>query len=405
MAVTALDAVIGAVPRDDTIVRHPVNGDCWHMTWAADGRQLTAFCDGSGVSDSPKRYYNTRLYALAGPPTAPRFADIPGYPELVGDPDGEPDALTARYYGFGTLAVDDHIYQFLSTRKSDVNVRFVGAKLIYSPDNGATWLNQDGSAPVVWETLDERSKENMVFLDEPQEAFSILSVLQMGKGYEANADGYVYVYSPNGNAEGTMNQLVMFRVPKDRILEREAYEYFAGLDPDGGAAWTEDIDERAVVHAFPHGWVNTKFHPWAWVPSVTYNAPLGLYMMASFGMGSAPDGMWFGKPSYLGLWIAEHPWGPWRQIHEETAWTPGGDPGARAYKPQISPKWISDDGRSFWLVWTDFQPSVGRAEDAGDEIGRLKEQASSDEEFIEGFAALLPYYAFNAQRIDLSIAS
>ena len=39
--------------------------------------------------------------------------------------------------------------------------------------------------------------------------FSLLSVLQMGKNYEWNTDGYVYVYSPNGNLDGTMNQLVI----------------------------------------------------------------------------------------------------------------------------------------------------------------------------------------------------
>ena len=30
----------------------------------------------------------------------------------------------------------------------------------------------------------------------------------------------------NGNEEGSMNQLVMFRVLKDRILSRADYEYF-----------------------------------------------------------------------------------------------------------------------------------------------------------------------------------
>jgi hypothetical protein len=24
-------------------------------------------------------------------------------------------------------------------------------------------------------------------------------------------------------------------------------------------------------------------------------------------------------------------------------------------KPQIAPKWLAADGKSFWLVWTDFQ--------------------------------------------------
>ena len=105
-----------------------------------------------------------------------------------------------------------------------------------------------------------------------------------------------------------------------------------------------------------------------------YNAPLGLYMMANWGMGTAPDGMWFDKPSYLGFWMALKPEGPWEQVHEETSWTPLGDAGARAYQPQIAPKWIAEDGKSFWLVWTDFQ-------------------------LIDG---VRPYYAFNTQKVQIT---
>ena len=201
----------------------------------------------------------------------------------------------------------------------------------------------------------------MVFFYEPGDSFSLLTVLQMGRNYEHNEDGYVYVYvySPNGNEEGSMNQLVMFRVPKDSILDRSAYEFFISLNSDGTGSWSRDIHARGVVHTFPTGWVNTGLHPYSWHPSVVYNAPLGTYMMANWGMGCSPDGMWFGKPSYLGFWTAQQPWGPWEQVQEETAWTPGGDAEARAYQPQIYPKWIQKDGKSFWLVFTDFQTGDG----------------------------------------------
>ena len=128
-----------------------------------------------------------------------------------------------------------------------------------------------------------------------------------------------------------------------------------------------------VVTTFPSGWVNTKVHPYAWHPSVVYDAPLGGYLMANWGMGCAPDGTWFGKPSYLGFWSAPHPWGPWTQIHEEKEWTPAGDHAARAYQPQIASKWIAADGKSFWLVWTDFQF-----------VGPQR-----------------PYYSFNTQKVEL----
>jgi hypothetical protein len=245
----------------------------------------------------------------------------------------------------------------------------------------------------------------MVFFQESQDAFSLLSVLQMGRNYAANRDGYIYLYSPNGSVEGTMNELVMARVPKARILERNAYEYFGGLTSGGSGRWVPSIDARRVVHTFPRGWVNTTVHPWAWMPSVTYNAPLGVYMMASWGMGCAPDGSWFGKPGYLGFWIASHPWGPWTQIHEETAWLPENDAAALAFAPQISPKWIAADGKSFWLVWSDFQKKGSAAE--FQQMQQEASRVSTTEDFTQMVAQmrrLMPYYSFNAQRVDLVVA-
>lgn len=364
------------VRREDTLRRSACNGDNWHTTWSNDDRQFVALCDGRGWQSLPEytgKPYNTRVYAIRGDTPHPSFEHLPGYPDLY----SEQSPYVNRYYGFGIIALDGYIYHFLSTPNrpfNQPNPRFVGAKLIYSPDNGQSWRNQDGS-PVRWEDWDERNRENMVFFNEPDEAFSLLTVLQMGKNYEHNTDGYVYVYAPNGNTDGRMNQLVMFRVPRDQILNRSAYEYYVSRNPDGTASWTKDITARGVVCSFPLGWVNTKVHPYAWHPSVVYNAGLGVYMMANWGMGCSEDGMWFGKPSYLGFWVAPHPWGPWTQVHEESAWTPGGDAGARAYQSQIPPKWIAKDGKSFWLVYTDFQLLDGQR----------------------------PYYCFNYQQVDVVV--
>ena len=127
----------------------------------------------------------------------------------------------------------------------------------------------------------------------------------MGKNYEHNRDGYVYGYAPYGNGEGAANQLAMFRVPQDGIRARSEYEFFVSRNRDGSANWSEHIDARGVVQAFP------RCHwPWTcWHPSVVYNAPLGVFMMANWGMGLGADGPGLDKPSYLGFWRAEHPWG------------------------------------------------------------------------------------------------
>lgn len=398
------------IRREETVLRYPVSGDNWHMSWAADGVQYVSLCDGYAEEREPKGMYNSRMLALRGGPREASFELLPHYPDLWLSLD------KSKYYNFGTIALDGYLYQFLSTHNAPIEnqatlkpgeLRFVGAKLIYSPDNGRTWHNQDGSTPVVWETWGTRSGENMVFFEEHQEAFSLLSVLQMGRNYEYNRDGYIYVYAPNGNTEGTMNELVMFRVPKRHLLTRSKYQYFAGLQRNGDARWIPDITARRAVHVFPQGWVNTHVHPFAWHPSVVYNAPLDVYLMANWGMGAAPDGMWFGKPSYLGFWVARQPWGPWTQIHEETAWLPADDRNARAYEPQIAPKWIAADGKSFWLVWTDYQIKDREAYSRffNEEISeKLKRNQMTDRDWIRRAAKMrehMPYYAFNLQKVDL----
>ena len=298
-------------------------------------------------------FYISRVYAINGDPLHHSFEHLPGFPDLTKGP-GQDDRNT--YYGFGIIAIDDCLY-YLSTPNHPFlyeGARFVGSKLMYSPDLGETWLNQDGSA-LVWEGWADRSRDNMAFFEEQDDVFSLISVLQMGKNYEHNRDGYVYIYTPNGSVEGSMNQLAMLRVPKDRILDRSSYEYFVSRTDDGCATWSSDINDRGVSLTFPSGYVNVKVHPYAWQPGVVYNAPLDVYMMSHWGMAVSADGTWFDGPSYLGFWVADQPWGPWRQVHEETSWTPAGDQLATAYQPQISPKWIAEDGKSLWMVWTDFQ--------------------------------------------------
>jgi hypothetical protein len=398
---------------DETTLRIGGVGDCWGSTWAPDGRQLTALCDGFGWRDMPHPgFFSSRMYSLEGDPHGVEPAYLAGYPYL-------PCTLFESkhdfaYYGFTAVATRDRIVQLLSTRAARDQLRFTGAKLIYSDDAGATWYNQDGTTPVVWEDWDSRNADNLLFYQEPGESFSMPAILQMGKGYEQNRDGYVYIYAPNGNVEGSMNELVLCRVPVEQMCQRANYQFFAGLR-DGTARWSGDIGDREPVHTFPEGWVTPlrwaedagfgdelgvlQTQPHSWRPSVAYNAPLGVYMMANFGMGVVDGVEWFEKPSYLGLWIADDPWGPWSQVFETTAWTPMGDARARAYEAQIFPGWIAEDGRSFWLGWTDFQHSDRWTEEEYSHAfmelvrkGRYLDAATLQ-------ANYQPYYSLNLQQV------
>lgn len=397
--------------RDDTILRLGGLGDGYKTTWAGDGRQFVVVNDGPGWADPPKAFYNTRLWSISGPATQASFQELASYPELnlVTRSEDAP-----RYYGHGLLSVRGRVFQFLSTldRATEHPRHWSGTKLIYSDDAGRSWRNQDGSAPVVWEDWNAQSRTHLTFFDEPDQCFSLLSVLQMGCDYRDNRDGYIYVYGLNGSVDGRMNELVLFRVRTEAILDRNAYEFFGGLGNDGAPRWVRDIKDRKPALRYPPGWVNrTNLFPGdlvveSWLPSVVYNAPLGLYMMASAGIGCAADGTEFGKASYLGFWISATPWGPWRQVHEDMAWTPGGNRAARAYAPQIAPGWIAADGKSFWLIWADLDGirDFGRDEAlmtaALDKAKGPEEHSTIEAEFLRRY---MPHFSFNTQRVDLRL--
>lgn len=403
--------VRGARRIDGSIVQLGGLGDGYKMTLAADGRQIVVVNDGPGWSPPPATFFSTRLWTAEGLPPHVRFDQLQGYPvvDRAAQPEGAP-----HYYGHGVLAVGQDLYQFLATldQAEDRPRRWTGAKLIRSRDGGRTWLNRDGSAPVVWEDWRDQSRKTLTFFNEPDGAFSLLAFLQQGRAHSASRDGYVYVYGLNGSVDGLMNELVMFRVREDSVADRAAYRFFSGRRGDGSARWSADIAARAPVHTFPRGWVNyTNLFPGdlvveSWLPSVTWNEGLGLYMMASAGIGCAPDGTEFGKPSYLGLYVADQPWGSWRQIHEDTAWAPDGNMAARAYAPQIAPGWIAADGRSCWLVWADLAGirEFGRDEALVD--AEMNKARDAQERTVIEAAILrryMPGFAMNAQRIDLTI--
>lgn len=402
-------AIGGARPVHDTVTRLGGLGDGYKMTVREDGRQIVVVNDGPGWAPPPATFFSTRLWTVDGPPDRALFAQMDGYPivDRAAHPEGAP-----HYYGHGVIAIGQNLYQFLATLDDaeDRPRRWTGAKLIHSPDGGANWHNSDGSSPVVWEDWSAQSRDRFPFFNEPDGCFSLIAFLQQGPAYEANRDGFVYGYGLNGSVDGLMNQLMLFRVPKDRLLDRSAYRFFAGHKRGGGAHWSADIANRQPVHSFPLGWVNhTNLFPGdlvveSWLPSVVWNAPLGAYMMTSAGIGCAPDGTAFGKPSYLGLWVADHPWGPWRQIYEDQAWAPAGEPAARAYAPQIAPGWVAEDGRSFWLVWADLAGirEFGRDEALVDaEMSKARDASEKTVIEAEILRRYMPGFAMNAQRFDL----
>lgn len=313
------------------------HGDNWHTTWARDDAQYTVLGDGKGWGSGPE--YNTRIFQILGGPLDFTPRNLPNYPYI-------PYTLQ-KWYGFGILALDNALYHFIGHLDRSGAARFTGAKLVYSSDNGETWLNADHT-PM---SLPPPDQSNMFSWETPDRTFSLISVLQCGRNYEDNRDGYVYLYSPNGYTDERMRELVMARVPKERLLDRPSYQYFVSANPDGSANWSPQLADRGAVYRFPPNWVASDAS-YSWHPSVAFVKPLGVYLMTVSATGKN-RGKLFALPSYLGVYTAPAPWGPWTQIHEDLQWVSGSDPASRLYKPIIAPKWISEDGRTIHLIQSD----------------------------------------------------
>jgi len=101
------------VRREDTILRLGGSGDNMPMTWAADDRLLVSVTDGYGWDENPEGRYAGRIWAIEGGPENATFHELPGYPDLFQYPH-DPENY-CRYLGYGTLAVEGVIYQFLHT--------------------------------------------------------------------------------------------------------------------------------------------------------------------------------------------------------------------------------------------------------------------------------------------------
>ena len=274
---------------------------------------------------------------------------LPWRPEYL--PNYPPYYIRGQWYGYGILSVGGALYHFITQASGgSFEYPFQGAKLILSPDHGHTWRLHDGRDVSGWHQ--DARPEAMFFWHEGEGyAFSNIEFLQCGKDYSLAKDNYVYLYAPNGRYR--CHELNLARVPKNHIADRSSYEFFEQMKPAAEPVWTADIHRRGAIHSFPdnYGW-------YSWLPSVVYNPGSKLYIMASGGTGMSGSGM-HELPASLGIYCADKPWGPWKELHYTDEWT-ADKPGNRLYQPKLSPKWISHDGRQMVLIFSDASDNWGQ---------------------------------------------
>jgi len=252
------------------------------------------------------------------------------------------------------LSVNGVLYSMVS-KTQEVNWSagpFRGMKMLRSYDAGDSWHRVDRN-------------NNDRFLDRSDIARELLGTEEMfffeefartgkgnGRDHSASPDGYVYIYSPEG---ADSHQLLLARVPEDLLGQRSAWEYFSGWNGDV-PTWSNNIEQRQPNIVYPDRISTGEYFGWySWLPSVVWNEGLGVYVMANGGTVGGGAGTDSANDYYhgsLGFWYSENPYGPWKQFYYNENWTV--DDGANlTYQPKLSPKWISEDGRTMTLIWSD----------------------------------------------------
>jgi hypothetical protein len=240
------------------------------------------------------------LAKLLGPPEAPQGVNL--YADIENRGMGEKGRKSS-----GLLMVGGVLYMWARNAAN--------AQLAWSKDHAKTWTWAD------WKFTT---------------SYGHPSFLNFGRHYAGARDDYVYVYShDNDSAYVPSSRMVLARVPKARIADQAAYEFFQELETDGRARWTRDIQKRGAVltHA-PDRCYRTH---------VTHNAGLGRYLMTQIMPGET-NGRFQGG---FAIFDAPEPWGPWTTAYYTRMWDVA--PGESQHFP---PKWMSQDGRTMHLVYS-----------------------------------------------------
>ena len=186
----------------------------------------------------------------------------------------------AKFEGksWGMIATGGALYMWV-VPKSLLAEMQSEARMRRSTDRGATWDAADWAFTRA-------------------DGLTVPTICQFGKDNRGARDGYVYHYfiqprDASGYNIQKPGAIHLARAAKDRLMERSAYEFFAGN------GWTRDAAARRPVFEDAANGVD-------WVSSVTYAPGLKRYILMTSHTASSRGN--------LGIFDAPEPWGPWTTV-------------------------------------------------------------------------------------------
>ncbi len=303
-------------------IRLAPGSDNWPVTWADNDNQYTVWGDGGGFGGTNEIGRSSIGVArIEG-----KWNDFKPV-NVWGGHDTENNNITAKSYGI--ISINGILYMWVGMFNT-ISDPFREVKIVWSADHGASWKFIEWSL----------KKDNQVMMP---------TFCNFGKDYQGAKDDYVYSYLIRFQSyEGPDDYpdkvdwlncqkpglIDLARVPKDQVLNRDAYEFFAGME-NGVPVWTKYITKRTAVFENKDGV--------GWCVSVIYNEGLKRYLLATEHTET--------HRGNISIFDAPEPWGPWTTVFYQNEWGKDHIP-VNTFYWNFSNKWTSKDGKNFSLIFT-----------------------------------------------------
>jgi hypothetical protein len=316
----------------DTYQTAAIGSDLWPVTWGPDDNLYLAWGDGGGFggSDSDGR-------------VSMGFARIEGGPEHFqgfnvngGKNPEHPSSFPKKGKTGGVLFDEGILYANINLQDGDwPDVNHV---LAWSTNKGASWSKSDWLFP--------KGVGN----------FQPARFLNFGKdGAEAppSLKGYVYLYGLKQMARrGGSNSLYLARVPREKVRERDAFQFFGGLDTHGQTRWNREFTLARPIFSDANGVAPG---------GMVYDPGLGCFILTCFHTG----------PGQLGVFEARQPWGPWSTVAYYANWGGMGTAG-EGLTCEFPQKWMSVDGLTLSGIFSVYGEGAKQGIKAHDRFNLIK---------------------------------
>jgi hypothetical protein len=337
------------------------NADTWYPSWADDGNLYSPWTDGyllnveefepfcqwhpghacNSLDYMGRKAATAQAKIVGDDPMNLQIIDLKPRIEASGEPRFRgryPSATLVKdgiwYYGTYCLEQDGPCSGVGWTKLGP----FVGFRI--SVDYGKTWTET---------TL---TSDNPLFGEDPDKApvkIGAPHFVDFGKNMEHSPDGKAYLVGHGSTNPDVCNnwiqgdQVYLCRVNPslENINDESKWEYYGGKDKNGNAVWTEDFEEIKPL---------LEWAEQLGCVTITYNAPLRKYLMCiTRGISSYQDEEkkgWVDLRYDSMILAADEIDGDWKLVQYLDHFGPV------AYFLNIPSKFISEDGKKMWLIYS-----------------------------------------------------